>query len=60
MNQDTYTVTYVGTMVDDTLVQSVTLRAFSESDAIDKAFKGCYFMPVMRVTSITAVIVPAV
>lgn len=60
MIDDTYTVTYVGTIANDTLVQSVTLRAFSKSDAIDKAFKGCYFRPVMKVTSITAVLVPAV
>ena len=60
MNHNTYTVTYAGTLMTDTLVQSVTIRAFSESDAIDRAFTGCYFMPVMSVTSITAVLVPTV
>lgn len=54
MKFDTYVVTYVGTMMAETVSQSVTIRAFTESDAIDKAFKGCYFKPVMSVTSITA------
>lgn len=54
MNFDTYVVEYVGTLMTKTLTQSVTVSAFSESDAIDKAFKGCYFRPVMSVTSVTA------
>lgn len=49
-----YIVEYVGTLMTQTLTQSVEIRALSESDAIDKAFKGCYFRPVMSVTSITA------